>query len=673
MFPKTGSTLPFRSYSDEVRWASRGPGGLGGRSRGLTSLTGVAASAALLASVVTASPAQAVGSGLVGQSTAAVLPVTVLGSASVVPDSQMARLKRVGGTATRLSGADRYATAVAVSKSIAPTGTREVVLATGGAFPDALAAGPLAARLSGVLLNTAPTTLPPVIRDELARLKPQRITVVGGTGAVSMAVLNAARTAAGGASVAVRRLEGADRYLTARRVAAEFPAGVRGTVLASGADFPDGVAAGPVAAALGGPVLLSPRASLTTAVRAELTRLAPKRLVLAGGTGALSATVESSAESATGRQAERAAGADRYATSAALAKVLVSTGKASAAFVARGMAFPDALVGGVAAARNHAPVLLTASTSARASATAAEVGRLRGLGSWVQLTLDALARQQSLPTGQTAYDAAHQWSALGILYGWSDPEATSQLQRLRATRKPDGGYGVDGAWDAFQDGTVNPASASYLITITDHAGRALLEGYKAGVIPASEVRSLVDLVLSWPSVQGDPNCLAYTRQPSDGRYCVYNVNSGAAWFLRASYDAGIRRTGQLELSRRLYAHDAALQHDGWWPYSSAAKPGSYQDWNHNAAMIDMQLDLDRAAGQRAVDAVMPGGWVHPVSSLRRYDDAMGYTRVLPHACGYRSSALVAADRAILPKQKSNAADTGQLTLWAARTARSCGA
>ena len=131
---------------------------------------------------------------------------------------------------------------------------------------------------------------------------------------MSASVLAAARTAAGGSAVAVRRLEGTDRYLTARRVAAEFAAGVPGALLASGADFPDGVAAGPVAAALKGPVLLSPTSSLPSAVRAELTRLAPRRVVLAGGTGALSSSVESSAGSATGRQPERAAGADRYAT-----------------------------------------------------------------------------------------------------------------------------------------------------------------------------------------------------------------------------------------------------------------------------------------------------------------------------------------------------------------------
>lgn len=645
---------------------------LGGVGRVSRSLTGVVATAALLGTVVAeAGPAHAAGGGLVGQSAAAILPVTVLGSSAVVPDAHLARLKRVGGSAVRLGGADRYATAVSISKSVAPTGAKEVVLATGGAFPDALAAGPLAARLSGVLLITAPTTLPRVVRDELSRLKPRRITVVGGTGAVSNAVLNAARTAAGGTSVAVRRLAGTDRYDTARRVSALFPAGVRGTVLASGADFPDGVASGPVAAALGGPVLLSARSSLSTAMRTELKRLAPQRLVLAGGTGALSTTVESSAESATGRQAERAAGADRYATSAALAGVLVSTGKAGGAFVATGTAFPDALVGGVAAARKHAPILLTAVRPGGASATAAEVGRLRGLGDWVVLVQEAIARQQVLPTQHTAYSAAYMATSLGILYGWNDPEAAAELQRMRATRKPDGGYGLDFAWDAFQDGTVNPASTTYLITITDHVGRALLEGYKAGVVSSSEIGKLVDMVLSWPSAKGEPDCLAYSKQPGDDSLCVYNVNSGAAWFLKATYDAGIRRSGQLQLAQRLYAHDAALQHDGWWAYSSASPQESYQDWNHNAAMIDMQVGLDPVAGQQSLDTVMPQGWPHPVAKLRRYDDSMGYTRVLPYACQYRTG-VVAADRLVLPKQK-NAADAGQLGLWAARTARACGA
>jgi putative cell wall-binding protein len=633
-----------------------------------TAATGLAVAAP--ATWAQAPAAGSTGTGLIGRSTATTVRTTVLGSADAVPADQASRLARVAGApVTRLAGRDRYATAVAVSKSVAPSGTTEVVLATGSSFPDALAAGPLAARLSGVLLITGSGALPSVVASELGRLRPSRITVIGGVGAVSAGVAAQARTAAGGGKVTVRRLEGRDRYATAAAVSRQFPVGV-GAVLASGADFPDGVASGPVASVLRGPVLLTRPTELSAATRSELARLDPRRLVIAGGAGAVSLTTESAAESAAGRTAERAGGSDRYATSASLAAVLARTVPPRGAFVATGLAFPDALVGGVAAAAQDAPVLLTSNRRAGRSVVAAEVARLRGVGPWVQLSLDALARQQGLGGTHTAYDAAYQLMALAALYGWADPEVRTQLTRLRAVRKPDGGYGIDVAWDAFGDGSVNPASTSYLITVTDHAGRALLQAHQAGLVGDGEIAALVDLVLRWASLTGDRDCLAYSSRASDRAICIYNVNTSAAWFLAAAHAQGVQRPGQLETSERLYGHDAPLQTAGWWPYGSNA-PNRRQDMNHNASMIDMQLLLDPAAGQASLDAVMPGGWRHPDVALRRFDDAMGYTRLLPHACGYRSTDVLNADRQLVAAQRE-ASDVGQVTLWAAATAAACG-
>lgn len=631
-----------------------------------TTATTLGAAPAAQAQVPSVEPT---GPGLLGRSTAPILRTTLLGTSDAVPADQAARLARVSGApVTRLAGPDRYSTAVAVSRSLAPSAAPEVVLATGAAFPDALAAGPLAARLSGVLLLTESARLPVAVADELRRLQPRRITVVGGSAAVSAAVLSAARKAAGGA-VVVRRLEGPDRYATAGVVSRQFPRGV-GAVLASGGDFPDGVSSGPVAAALGGPVLLTAAARLSTAARSELTRLAPRRLVIAGGPAVVSLNAESAAEAAAGRSAERAGGVDRYATSATLAALLARTASPRSAFVATGLAFPDALVGGVAAAAQQAPMLLTSGRKGGRSAAAAEVARLRGVGAWVQLGLDALARQQGLGSRYTAYDAGYQVMALASLYGWSDPEISPALKRLHSARKPDGGYGIDFAWDAFQDGSVNPVSTSYLVTVTDHAGRVLLNAHAAGLVTDTEIAGLVDLLMSWPTVVGDPDCLGYSPRADDRRICVYNTNMAAAWFLRAAYDAGVRRPGQLEMSARLYAHDAPLQTAGWWPYGSSTR-SRRQDWNHNAGMIDMQLLLDSPAARAALQDVMPGGWRHPDVNRRRFDDAMGYTRLLPFACGYRSSALITADRQVMAAQR-DASDVGQLTVWTVATAASCG-
>ncbi len=90
---------------------------------------------------------------------------------------------------TRLGGADRYATAVEVSKATFPSGNVPVVyIATGLNFPDALAGAPAAALAGGPLLLVAPDAIPSVVATELGRLKPERIVILGSTGVVSSGV-----------------------------------------------------------------------------------------------------------------------------------------------------------------------------------------------------------------------------------------------------------------------------------------------------------------------------------------------------------------------------------------------------------------------------------------------------------------------------------------------------
>ncbi|NNM46406.1 cell wall-binding repeat-containing protein [Knoellia koreensis] len=614
--------------------------------------------------------AAAIRGGLVATSSSPVIKASVLGGAAVVPDPVLRRAQDVAGQGARLAGSDRYATAVAVSRVVAPARSSEVVLASGADFPDALSAAPLASRLRGPLLLSGRDRLPASVATELRRLVPSRITVIGGAGALSDKVVADARAAAGGSRVAVRRLAGPNRYATSAQVAAQFPARTPGTVLVSGVTFPDGVAAGPVAASLRGPVLLTGPTSLPDPVRAQLPRLAPGKVVIAGGLGAVSAGVERTVASLTRTVPVRAAGANRYATSSALAALITGTTASSGVVVATGTAYPDALVGGVAAAAARGPVLLTGGQRGALSSLSADIARARLVGPWLQLSLDLLRRQQDLPAGAyTAHDAAYQAATLGTLYGWQEPEVQAQLTRMRSVRKPDGTYGMERAWDAFGDGSVNPASTGYLVTMTDHVGIGMLAGLRAGAVQADEVGSLVDLVLAWPRVTGDEDCLAYSNAPSDRRTCVYNVNSAAAWFLQSAWDAGVRRPGQQELAQRLYQHDLKVYFDGWWPYS-ALTPTRRQDWNHNAASIDFQFQLDVVAGQRSLDLVMPGGWVHPDPQARTASDVMGYLRLLPYACGYRGGVQEPVRQ--LSAAQRNASEAGQLALWSTRTTASCG-
>ncbi|MBA3587900.1 MAG: cell wall-binding repeat-containing protein [Chloroflexi bacterium] len=91
---------------------------------------------------------------------------------------------------TRLAGADRYATAVQVSRaSYGSAGSDAVFIATGLNFPDGLAGGPVAALVPGPILLVNPTALPSIVASELDRLDPAKVFVLGGTSAISDGVV----------------------------------------------------------------------------------------------------------------------------------------------------------------------------------------------------------------------------------------------------------------------------------------------------------------------------------------------------------------------------------------------------------------------------------------------------------------------------------------------------
>ncbi|HEX9766486.1 MAG TPA: cell wall-binding repeat-containing protein, partial [Nitriliruptorales bacterium] len=128
-----------------------------------------------------------------------------------------------------------------------------------------------------------------VTLSELARLAPSRIIILGGPGAVADAV---ADQLVAYASDGLSRWAGADRYATAAAVsAAVFPGGADVVFVATGANFPDALAGGPGGGVLGGPILLTGRDSVPQVTLSELARLAPSRIIILGGPGAVADAV----------------------------------------------------------------------------------------------------------------------------------------------------------------------------------------------------------------------------------------------------------------------------------------------------------------------------------------------------------------------------------------------
>jgi putative cell wall-binding protein len=164
-------------------------------------------------------------------------------------------------------------------------------VATGSSFPDALAGGVAAGRQKGPVLLVGGSSVPSSTASELARLKPGKIMVLGGTSVISDAVLTKLRSYA--TTGTVTRLAGADRYGTAIAIskATTGTDAPRTVYIATGANFADGLAGTPAAAKANGPLLIVPSGALTPAIATELRRLNPPRIVILGGTSSVSSSV----------------------------------------------------------------------------------------------------------------------------------------------------------------------------------------------------------------------------------------------------------------------------------------------------------------------------------------------------------------------------------------------
>jgi len=237
-------------------------------------------------------------------------------------------------------------------------------------------------------------------------------------------------------STTVRR-EGRDRYATAVSLSqCAYAAGsVSTVVLATGEDFPDALSAAGLAGVYQSPVLLTRTASLPAIILTEMQRLGVRYVVVVGGPPAVGAGVMTALQNA-GLSVSRVSGANRYATSAAVAdRIAVLKGSAftKTAFVTRGDQFPDALALAPFAYSQAYPVLLTRTTSLSPECSSV-VDRL-GIreiyiaGSTVAVSANVEAALDALPSvnmkvsrlaGNDRYETAAVIAQRGVDFWWGD-------------------------------------------------------------------------------------------------------------------------------------------------------------------------------------------------------------------------------------------------------------
>ncbi|WP_317889863.1 cell wall-binding repeat-containing protein [Sutcliffiella deserti] len=245
----------------------------------------------------------------------------------------------------RISGENRYKTAVEVSKQGWSNGADTIIITGGNQFPDALTGTPLAFSLNAPILLTNRNYLPSETKNEITRLKPKKVIILGGDHAVSSNVANELLSM----GLELERIYGGDRYETAAKIAERIPN--KGTaVVVYGKNFPDSLSVAAHAAKNGYPILLTDTNTLPSKTKESLSNY--RRTIVVGGEAVVSKQVYGQLPAPA-----RYSGADRYQTLSNVVKGL-NVKFNQKVYIATGENFADALTGSVLAAKENTSLVL---------------------------------------------------------------------------------------------------------------------------------------------------------------------------------------------------------------------------------------------------------------------------------------------------------------------------
>lgn len=349
----------------------------------------------------------------------AILAVTAAAASLAVVNASLGQAA-TGFAFTRYAGQNRYDTASQIAKDTFTTADT-VVIASGEVFPDALAASYVAGVLGSPVLLVQRNALPQETSDALTALKTTKAIIVGGSAAVDPSV----ETALQGKKITTSRLQGTNRYDTAKNIA-ESAGKKSAAIVVSGEGFADALAAGPAAYAGGLPVVLTAASSLSPEAQAALGDLGVKTALVVGGTSAVSKATEDQI-AGMGITVTRLSGTNRAGTAAAVGDYEVANLGFSTATVdlANGGNFPDALAGSAHGGKTKSALMLTLDpntldTNAKSwlnkHADTLKSGKIDGGTSAVSAQAEAEATQSSTaPTSTTSSTTGSSTTSTSLL------------------------------------------------------------------------------------------------------------------------------------------------------------------------------------------------------------------------------------------------------------------
>lgn len=235
----------------------------------------------------------------------------------------------VVGKFTKIIGANRYETAIEVSKERFKDGEADSVVIVGGnSVIDGLSAAPLASSVNAPILLADKNGLSKNTLAEIERacgkLYNKTVYIVGGESSVPASVKKQLMEKY--PNVVVERLAGANRFDTSLSVAKKLKNHMRSSVFAVGGDgAADAMSIAPVAANKPAdkvsPVLVVPKTSVSRDVRDFLGQADVKNIVAVGGEASISTQALKDLRAvASAPTVDRISGSNRYDTNLAILK-----------------------------------------------------------------------------------------------------------------------------------------------------------------------------------------------------------------------------------------------------------------------------------------------------------------------------------------------------------------
>lgn len=183
--------------------------------------------------------------------------IYILGNESEVNDNLVLGLKNLGfNNIKRLAGSSKYDTIKVINDEINAAEGTPVVIAGGNVFADGLSISTVAASKGYPIALSDPGSLSQSAIETIKKIKPSKVYIVGGTGAISDSIKDQVKNIANLPDDNIVRIWGQDRYETSLNIAKYFDLNSDTVTFASGENFPDALAGSVYSSKFNAPVIL---------------------------------------------------------------------------------------------------------------------------------------------------------------------------------------------------------------------------------------------------------------------------------------------------------------------------------------------------------------------------------------------------------------------------------